>query len=223
MNIKHHVTKKYNISLIAVFCLSASTACLAETQPHPSAIQGNKFANALVKLSDHLIKTQAVTSKESLGGYGGITNDLEFYKEIKHINKTNNQIVSIIQWENKSPDNLHDIIVNIYDDQGRLIRDYSASYLPVHRKAPYQTLINLHYYEENLHSFRQFDAMDDMLYEQCVGTYNNKPVSIGFEYYDMPDSPDDIKDKDIRQAYLACFKNAATTAVPYTDPLTEIK
>lgn len=222
MRIKHHLTQKNNYALIAALCLSAATPCLAETKPHPTAIQSNNFANALVKLSNHLIKKQAVISKESIGGYGGVTNDLTFYKEIKNINKANNQIISIIQWESKNPDQLHHVAVNIYDDQGRLKRDYSASYLPVHSKAPYQTLINLHYHAENLHSFRQFDALDNIIYEQCDGTHNNKPVAIAFEYTEIPGTPDDIKDKDLRQAYLACFKKAAITAEPYTNPLIEL-
>jgi len=215
-----HLTRSV---LIAILSMSTSVTCLADTKPHPTAIQTNAFANALVKLSDHLIKNRAVISEVSFGGYGGITNDLKFYREVKNINKINHQIISIVRWERRSPNKLHDIVVNIYDSQGRLKRDYSASYLPVYRLAPYQTLINLHYYRENLHSFRQFDALDDILYEQCVGRYDNKNVSIGFEYDEMPDTPDDIKDKDIRQAYLACFNQAATSASPYTDPLIEIK
>lgn len=223
MHNKRHPTQRYISPLIAALCLSASATCLAEIKPHVTATQTNNFARALVKLSDHLIKKQAVISKQSFGGYGGITNDLKFYKEIKNIDKTSKQIISIIQWESKNPENLHDVVVNIYDDQGRLKRDYSASYLPVHRRAPNQTLINLHYYTENLHSFRQFDALDNILYEQCAGTHNNKRVAIAFEYFEIPDTPDDIKDKDLRQAYLTCFKNAAATAAPYTNPLIEIE
>jgi len=218
----HRLIQTYKHALFVLLCISASTRCLAEIKPHPTAIQSNNFANALVKLSSHLINKQSVISKQSIGGYGGVTNDLAFYKETKHINKANNQIISVIQWERKNPDKLHSVVVNIYDGQGRLIRDYSASYLPVHRRAPNHTLINLHYYQENLYSYRQFDALDNLLYEQCEGTHNNKPVAIAFEYTEIPDAPDDIKGKDLKQAYLACFKKAATAA-PYTNPLVEIK
>ena len=143
-------------------------------------------------------------------------------KETINIIEANNQVISSLQWEKENPDNLHGVVVNIYDDKGRLKRDYSASYLPVQRRAPYQTLINLHYYNKNLHSFRQFDALDNILYQQCEGTLNNKPVAIEFDYHEIPDSLDEIKEKALRQTYHACFKNAAITAEPYTNPLIEI-
>lgn len=208
--------------LFLVACLCVSSACLAETKPHPTAIQANHFAQALVKLSQHLIDKQAVITKQAFGGYGGTTNDLKFYRETKASSKANQEVISIVQWETKNPANLHSVEVTIYDTQGRVLRHYSATYLPVHRRAPDQTLINLHYYEDQLHSIRQFDALDNILYEQCIGSHNNKRVSFAYDFIEMPETADEIEDEDRRQAYLACFRNAATTAAPYTDPLVEI-
>ena len=219
MDKKRYLTQNIFISVLLT---NVSNVCMAETEQHPTAIQSNKFADALVTLSEYLISKQAIISEESFGGYGGLTNDLKFYKETKNIDRTNKQIISIVRWETKHPNNLHDIIVNIYDDKDRLIRDYSASYLPVHRGAPYQTLINFHYYGKNLTSFRQFDVYDDIQYEWCDGKYNDKPVSISFDFDEIPDTANDIKNDELRLAYFACFKNPAT-AKPYTDPLSEIR
>ena len=210
------------IFFISVLFTNITNVCLAETKQHSTAIQSNKFADALVTLSEHLTSKQPIISEESFGGYGGLTNDLKFYKETKNINRTSKQIISIVRWETQNPSKLHDIIVNIYDDEGRVIRDYSASYLPVHRGAPYQTLINFHFYEKDLTSFRQFDVYDDIQFEWCDGKYDNKPVSISFDFDEIPDAADDIEDEELRSVYLACFKNPVT-AKPYTDPLSEIR
>lgn len=221
MRLKHPLAiNKY--WLIAVLCMCVTTTCIAEIKPHPTAIKSNAFANALVKLSDYLIKQQPVISRQSYGGYGGITSDLKFYKQTRNIDKNTEQLISNVRWETKHPENLHSVDVYVYDDQGRLIRDYSASYLPVNRRAPFQTLINLHYYHDDLHSTRQYDALDNILSEDCIGTYNNKRVRFGFDYEDIPDTLDDIEDKELRQAYRACFKDVPTTAAPYTDPLVEM-
>lgn len=211
-----------NTLIIITFSLGSTGHCLAEPKLHSTAIQSNNFANALVKLSNYLTKQQEVITIEGLGGYGGLTNNLEFYREEKNINKNNNKIISIVRRENTKQNKLHDIIVNIYDKKGRLTRDYSASYLPVHNRAPDQTLINFYYYRKSLTGFRQFDALNNILFEECKGIYNNIPVRILFEYYDVPDTPDDIKDKTLRQAYQLCFEGTKETAEPYTNPLAEI-
>ena len=194
----------------------------AESTPHPTAVQANKFASSLVVLSDHLIKQHAVFSEKSLGGYGGMTNDLAFYTEIKTVHQDDLRPISTVRWETKSPKNLHSVDVYIYDQQNRLIRDYSASYLPASRRAPYQTLINLHRYNAKLHSVRQFNALGDILYEECRGHVHLQDVNFVFDYSEIPDSSQDFEDPGLRQAYLACFDASQSSAEPFTDPLVEV-
>lgn len=224
MSVRLFNTRNFLYLLFAGLVATLATPGHAETKPkpHPTAIKANAFAHALVTLSNHLLQQQAVITKESFGGYGGITNDLKFYKQFKNISKASNKVISIVQWETKHPENLHSVEVNIYDKDGRLLRDYSASYLPVYRRAPDQTLINIHHYENGLHSARQFNALDDILFEECSGQYQGQPISFGFDYIEMPDSSDDIEDEDFRQIYQACFRHLSSSAEPYTNPLVEI-
>ena len=93
-------------------------------------VRWNQFVKDLYSLHQHMIKDRDVYTRESNGGYGGLTNDLNFYREVKTFDKETDRLLSNIKWENKNPDNIHEIDINIYDNQGRIIRDYSAYYLP---------------------------------------------------------------------------------------------
>lgn len=186
-------------------------------------VRWNQFVKDLYSLHQHMIKDRDVYTRESNGGYGGLTNDLNFYREVKTFDKETDRLLSNIKWENKNPDNIHEIDINIYDNQGRIIRDYSAYYLPHARNAPTMTLINIHHYTNGLYSFRQFDANDEILFEFCEGTHNGRPVKIVFEYYEIPDKISDITDKSERDAYHACFHQLAKSAGTYLNPLNEIK
>lgn len=183
----------------------------------------NKFVEDLFSLHQHIIKNQNIYTRESKGGYGGVTNDPEFYREVRHYDKKTDKLLSNIKWENKNPEDIHSIDIYIYDDKGRIIRDYSAYYLPKHRNAPYQTFINIHHYSENLHSFRQFDANNEILFEFCEGSYNGKPVKISHEYHEIPDKISDISDMPNRDSYQACFNQLAKSAGAYLHPLNEIQ
>jgi len=183
----------------------------------------NKFVDDLFTVHQHLIKDRNVYTKESNGGYGGVTNDTEFYHEVRYYDGETDRLLSNIKRENKNPDNIHAIDVNIYDDQGRIIRDYSAYYLPKYRNAPYQTLIDIHHYSKNLHSIRQFDANNELLFEFCEGTHNGEPVKISHESHEIPDRISDINKKSQRDMYKACFNQMTKSAGAYINPLNEIQ
>lgn len=216
------VSNKMHTLFILMICLSLNVYGATVKEDMTRADRWNKFAVSLQTLSDQLIKAVDVRREESEGGYGGVTADLKFYKEIKSYNAKSGRLISKVQWENKHPDHLHTIEVYIYDESGRIKRDYSAAYLPVHRKAPYQTLINIHRYSDGLRGYRQFDASGDVLYEQCRGKYKNREVFISLEDYEIPDHPEQLPDKASRAAYRACFEGMPATAGPYLDPLQEL-
>ncbi|TNF92253.1 MAG: hypothetical protein EP297_13580 [Gammaproteobacteria bacterium] len=185
------------------------------------AAKWNKFSASLLKVNDYLVKGD-VRTEESEGGYGGLVDDLKFYLEIKTYDKATGNLLSNVKWEKRNPDNLHAIEVYIFDKSGQLKRDYAAAYLPVHRKAPYQTLINLYHHNDDLSGYRQFDASDNLLYEQCKGLYKKKEVFISLDHYEIPDRPSQIEDKFMREVYRACFDRMPASAGRYLDPLEEI-
>lgn len=214
--------KKYALLIVMMACLPLNGYAASVEENLSRAAKWNQFAASLQTLSNHLIKIADVRREESTGGYGGLTADLEFYKEVKSYDKKSGKLISNVQLENKHPDRLHTIEVYIYDQTGHIKRDYTAAYLPVHRKAPYQTLINIHHHQDGLRGYRQFDASGDVLYEQCRGTYKNKEVFISLDDYEIPDHPGQIEDKFLRAAYSVCFEGMPSTAGPYLDPLQEV-
>ena len=175
----------------------------------------NAFADKLLKLHERLISQQIYVIKTRMGGYAHMP---DFYKEYKYINKKTGKLISQLQWEKAYPDNLHTIEVFIYDEHGRVIRDYSAAYLPQYRNAPTQTLINLHAYNGLLHAFRSFDATGDHLLDRCTGRYNAKEINIMLdedELYEGQFARDGVMQSD---TYFECFKGLPKTAGKYLQP-----
>lgn len=128
--------------------------------------QWNDFAKNLYALHERQIKGRKVKQQERVGGYHEMP---DFYREVSFFDSASERMLSRVQWEKAQPDTLHQIEVFVYDGGGRLVRDYIARYLPVHRNAPRQTLINLHHYGKGTHGFRQFDASGNRILEQCRG------------------------------------------------------
>jgi len=133
----------------------------------------NNFVKKLLVLHNKLIKGREVDIKTKIDGY---STHPKYYKEERYYDKKTGKLISQIQWERKNPKNVHSIEVYVRDNKGRVIRDYSVTYLPEYRNAPLQTLINFHGYGEKMHGFRQFDATGDLIYEQCEGTYKGKNI-----------------------------------------------
>mgnify|MGYP001820218046 FL=1 len=156
------------------------------TVDHERVEKWNKFVQDLYSFHKERIKKQEVSIEERIGGYGGVTNDLEFYREVRYYAKDSGRLLADIKWENRKPDNLHSIELYLYDDKGRISRDYTAAYLPPYRNAPIQTLISIHRYKDGLHSSRQFDVSDNRIFEFCVGQYRGEKVHIVFDDYEIP-------------------------------------
>ena len=183
--------------------------------------QWNDFIDNIYKLHERRIKTMDYYTKESIGGYGGTTNDLQFYREVSYFEKDSGRPLSVIRWERKHPENLHGIELFVYDEKGRILREYSASFLPTRRAAPFDTRIIMHYYKDGLHSQREFDASDENLYEQCIGIKDPTKIYFALHYEDIPYSYKEIEVSEQKQ-YRACFDHVAKSAAPYTNPLSEL-
>jgi hypothetical protein len=176
----------------------------------------NQFADRLQKLHEYQLQHHETYQKEGKGGYMGNEN---FYREVKYFDKASGKLLSRVLWEVENPDQIHEIEVFLYGDDGRLKRDYLAAFYPVHRNAPVQTLINLHYHDENLHSFRQFDASGEKIYERCEGTFQHKPVNIALDDNDFWDPDKQTTALMKSKEYKACFGHTAANLGDYVNPL----
>jgi len=124
----------------------------------------NKFMDDSLALHKKITSGSDVEIKKSIGGYARIKN---FYTEYRYYK--NDRLISQVQWEKDNPEQIHTIEVFLYDDKGRVVRDFMAAYLPYYHNAPTQTLITFHHYSGDLHAFRSFDASGDTTLERCVG------------------------------------------------------
>lgn len=183
----------------------------------------NNFASELYQLHIYQISKVPFRTSETVGGYGGGFANKRFYKEITYYNKTTNKIISVIQWEIENPKNIHTIEVFLYDKQGKVKTDFYARYLPYARNAPVQTLINLHAYDDRLHSFRQFDANGALIYETCRGDFFNKKINLHLDDEEIIAFRTQNGDDFINEAYTSCFLTTPKTAVDYLHPSNFIK
>lgn len=190
------------ILYVTVFAVQA--AATSETMKEDSSHVKiwNGFARSVLDLHGELAKDASLRKEVTSGGYA---NAPDFYIEEKYFDKDSNKLVSRICWEKNNPDKLHTIEVNVFDNNGRVVRDYSAAYLPDYRNAPVQTLINLHYYNGDLHSFRQYDAGGDLIYESCEGIYQGNEVQMRLFEDDLFAHGDDEDQVMKSDAYRACF------------------
>ena len=194
----------------------ADTASAIDTSYFASeAKRWNKFVDDLYALHKKRIEGKDIKIEEKTGGYFRYDN---FYKEQKFIDKKTGHVVSLIQWETKHPKNIHVIQVFIRNDNGRLIRDFGATYRTEDHDDPMATEINLHAYSKGLEAFRQFNASDEITYERCRGTYQGKKVDIRLGIVELDEfrgEPDTIM---TTPAYKACFGSIPLKAGKYLTP-----
>ena len=195
----------------------SNKAAMAEDKQHINT--WNQFAERLYILHQHQMAQHETVTQESSGGYAG---NPEFYREVKYFDKKSNRLLSRILWEIKNPGQIHEIEIFVYDNNGRLKRDYLAAFLPGHRNAPIQTLINFHYQNDELKSFRQFDASGERIYERCEGKFFGEPLQISLDDNDLAEYSDETAKLLESEEYLACFGNTVTRLGDYADPLYNI-
>ncbi len=179
----------------------------------------NAFANHCYKLHLKQLEGREYTVKTTTGGYFGNEN---FYRQEDYYDAETGLLLSTVQWERENPENLHSVAVYIYDDEGKLVRDYSATYLPHYRNAPTQTLIFLHRYNDGTHAFRSFDASGDRIYEQCQGEINGRSIMLSLESDDIDEGIYQLRENRTgimtTPEYRHCFGDLAETADEYLIP-----
>ncbi len=207
--------------LMVAFPLEAKQRLSPITEDTKQVTQWNRFADSLYVLHQSLIKDKFIRTEEEVGGYGGVTAG-DFYNEIRYYDKKRNLLISKVQWELERSDVIHNIEVFIYDEDGKILRDYYAGYLPHHRNAPLHTMINFYGDSEELMSFRQFDASGERIYEQCSGKHFSEDVDISLENDEwLAPSGESLK-LIASEAYIACFGDTPKEVGKYLNPLVEI-
>jgi len=176
--------------------------------------QLNTFVDKLHRLHRQQLQGRKIRETEQFGGYARLP---EFYREVSYFDADSGRLLSRVQWERENPDRIHSIEVYVYDDRGRLARDYMAWYLPHYRNAPRQTAVNLHHYEGDLHGWRQFDGVGVRIYEKCTRVPGEKLV---FELADerieqAEETPGSVAHT---RDYKRCFGGLEKTAGRYLTP-----
>lgn len=211
------------LALVLALQLPAARAARA-TDAHSRT--WNRFVDALYALHlkrthEHRVRTTTVV--------GGYPRHPDFYDDVRYYDANTGRLLSRVLWQRNDTDtwgrlksvlgirasrdraHVHSIAVYIYDGQGRVARDYSATYLPDYRGAPTQTLVFLHGYPGNLHALRAFDASGNPTYERCTGTLDGKPVDLAFDedrIFDLRRGAAEARSP----VYRACFDPLPVTA-----------
>lgn len=172
----------------------------------------NRFADQTLDLHRELIERLPVERETEIDGYAQLP---EFYRQESYYH--DDKLVSRVQWEKESGE-LHVIEVFIRNDQGRVVRDYTAAYLPHYRNAPTQTLVSFHAYNDDLHAFRSFDASGDLVVERCTGKLDGEEVHLLVDLGAVFQSAQ--LDDDIRQSreYQVCFEGLPQEPGKYLSP-----
>ncbi len=175
----------------------------------------NRFAEDVYRLHQRQLAGRPIHEDAHLGGYA---NAPGFYREVEYRDARSGLLLSRIRWERAHPDRVHVIEVFVHDAAGRVMRDYTAAFLPDYRKAPSQTLIALHAYHGGLHAFRTFDASDARIFERCEGEVQGEPVSLMLDEAAIDDGLHGVAGPMQSALYARCFAGLPPHAGTYLHP-----
>lgn len=177
-----------------------------------AASSGPEFHAAVYKL--HLKETakRPVKTVVETGQYEGAAAGSYGYVETRYLDAENGQLISRVRHDAKNPNSIHIAEVNLYDGRGRLVRDYGSVALPWSSATPVRTFINLHHYDGDLHSFRQYDVDGKVGYESCEGKLNGKRERLSV------DGSDINAELTASPLYKACFSGMTAKFPDFADP-----
>lgn len=201
------------VSLLGLLLMGTGHAAEPMKEDNQHVRSWNAFADNVYQLHQKLSQVDGVSTKTRFGGYAGMP---EFYREERFY--IGERLISKVQWEKAQENVLHSIEVFIHDDQGRVIRDYTAAYLPTYRNAPTQTLISLHRYHDQLHAFRTFDASGYRIIERCTGRLEGREVNLLLDEDEIDAAMGDPASIMASAEYQACFGDLQAEAGKYLLP-----
>ena len=201
------------VSLLGLLVMGTAHAADAMKEDNQHIRTWNAFADNVYQLHLRLSQVDGVSTKTRVGGYA---QSPAFYHEEQFY--LDDRLISRVQWEKAQDKVLHSIEVFVHDEQGRVLRDYTAAYLPTYRNAPTQTLISLHRYEDQLHAFRSFDASGYRIIERCTGRLQGREVNILLDEDEIDEAQGDPASIMASAEYKACFGDLQTEAGQYLMP-----
>ncbi|MBT9614062.1 MAG: hypothetical protein IV108_12435 [Burkholderiales bacterium] len=175
--------------------------------PSPAA-----FHRAVYALHEQQIAQREIRTEEATGNYEGAAAARYRYVETSYYDKASGRMISRVRRDAAMPELVHIAEVNVYDDAGKLVRDFGSVTLPWAPLHPVRTFINLHHHNGGLHSFRQYDVSGLVGYEFCEGKLDNKAVRISLDGSDIDAA------SASGAAYQACFDGLSKDWARYTTP-----
>lgn len=169
-----------------------------------------EFHRAVYALHEQQLARHTVRTEETNGTYEGVAAAGYQYRITSYYDAGTGRLLSRIQRDARLPEAIHIAEVNVYDADGRLVRDFFSSAPPWRPIHPSHAYINLHHHNGRLHSFRQFELEGQVNYEFCEGELEGKPVRIA-----LSDSEKKIL---ASPEYRACFDGMSADWAQYTTP-----
>ena len=201
------------VSLAFGIVVAAHAVAAQSLQPQQDQVQrSNAFVETLHKLHRQQVEGKKIRETEAFGGYKDLP---DFYREVSYYDTNSGRILSRIQWERENPTRIHAIEVFVYDEQGRVARDYQAWFLPRYRNAPREANINFYSYNDGMRGWRQFDVHGNRTYEKCNA---GERVLVELWDDDISRAQDDPKSIMHGAEYRRCFAALATTPGKYIVP-----
>lgn len=188
------------------FALLALASCPAFAASSPA-----EFHRAVYALHEQQIAQRPLRAEEEKGEYEGAAAARYRYVDTRYYDAASGQLLSRVRRDVAAPEFVHIVEVNIYEN-GRLVRDFGSVTLPWAPLQPVRTMINLHHYNGELHSFRQHDVFGAVAYEFCEGGYQGKRVMISLDGSDINAA------STASPAYKACFDGMSTDWAQYRAP-----
>ena len=186
------------------FMVFYSSAYAAEYSPA-------EFHRNVYLLHQQQIAQHAVRTEQEKGDYAGAAAAGYSYLDIRYYDAANGHLLSHVRRDASKPELIHIVEVNIYQND-KLVRDFGSVSLPWMPLRPVRTFINLHQYNEQLHSFRQYDITGQIGYEFCEGSWKGEPVKISLDDADINAS------NSSSEVYQNCFKDLNPNWAQYKIP-----
>lgn len=169
------------------------------------------FHRAVYALHEQQITQHPIRTEEERGDYEGSAAARYSYIDTRYYDSTSGHLLSRVRRDAASPEQIHIVEVNVYE-QGRLVRDFGSVTMPWAPTIPVRTMINLHHYNGELHSFRQHDYYGDVVYESCDGKLMGKRVRLSLDASDIEAASKSAP------AYQPCFSGIEKKWAQYLNP-----
>lgn len=177
-----------------------------------AGVTGPEFHRALFALQQQVVSSRPIRSVEETGQYEGAAAARYRYRDTRYYDAENGRLLARVRRDAELAEAIHIVEVNIFDAEGRLIRDFGSVALPWAPRIPVRTFINLHHYNGALHSFRQYDIDGNVAYESCEGVLAGQKVHIALDAVDRGPATAALPE------YKACFDGMAANWRDYLAP-----